>query len=138
MPGLKDDRPYIGFILGCRLAPTQNNSDCLGLYHCESSGILLRKTVEDSNGYVSIGAGSTVTDPLFRTLFGPLVPPRVCLAQLSYLMYRTKKDCRGACGGETDAALLCIDRHDPVWKSEASLEIEWTNCTKKSMPCKKN
>jgi hypothetical protein len=115
MPTIKDDRPYIGFILGCRLAPTQNNSDCLGLYLCESSGIVLRKTVQDSNGYVAIGAGAVVTDPLFRTLFGPLVHPRVCLAQLSYLMYRAKKDCRGACGGGTDAVLLRTDDPEPGW-----------------------
>lgn len=113
-PTLKDDRPYIGFILGCRLDPSPNNSDCLGLYLCESSGIVLRKTVDDSNGYVAIGAGAVVTDPLFRMLFGSLVHPRICLAQLSYLMYRAKKDCRGACGGGTDAVLLRTDDPNPA------------------------
>jgi len=115
MPTLKDDRPYIAFILGCRLDPTLNNSDCLGLYLCDSSGIALRKTINDSNGYVAIGAGAVVTDPLFRMLFGPLVQPRVCLAQMSYLMYRAKKDCRGACGGGTDAVLLRTDDPEPAW-----------------------
>lgn len=115
MPTLRDDRPHIAFILGCRLDPTPNNSDCLGLYLCESSGIALRKTVETSKGYVAIGAGAVVTDPLFRMLFGPLVHPRVCLAQLSYLMYRAKKDCRGACGGGTDAVLLRTDDTEPAW-----------------------
>lgn len=115
MPTLRDDRPYIAFILGCRLDPTPNNSDCLGLYLFESSGIVLRKTIEDSHGYVAIGAGAVVTDPLFRMLFGSLVHPRVCLAQMSYLMYRAKKDCRGACGGETDAVLLRTDDPEPAW-----------------------
>jgi len=115
MPALKDDRPYVAFIVGCRLDPTPNNSDCLGLYLVESSGIVLRKTVEDSNGYVAIGAGAVVTDPLFRMLFGPLVHPRVCLAQMSYLMYRAKKDCRGACGGGTNAVLLRTDDPEPAW-----------------------
>ncbi len=114
MPTAGNDRPQIAFILGCRLDTTPNNSDCLGLYLCESSGILLRKTVEDSNGYIAIGAGSVVTDPLFRMLFDSPVHPRLCLSQLSYLMYRAKKDCRGACGGGTDAVLLRSDNPEPA------------------------
>lgn len=108
------DRPYIAFILGCRIDPSPSNSDCLGLYLCESSGIVLRKRAEESR-YVAIGAGATVTDQLYRMLFRKLVNPRICLAQLSYLMYRAKKDCRGACGGGTDAVLLRTNDLEPAW-----------------------
>jgi hypothetical protein len=123
--GLKDERPYVAFVLGVRFPP--ENADPFALYLCESPGTVLRKTAEDSNGYVAIGAGSVVTDPLFRTLFGSLAYPRICLAQLSYLMYRAKKDCRGACGGDTDAVLLSINSPDPLWIDRTFMRVAETH-----------
>ncbi len=107
---VKDDRPAVTIIAGVRINPNE-----FGLYLCEPPGTLVRKTFQNSDGYVAAGAGIAVTDPMFRTLFGSPVAPRVCLAQLSYLMYRAKKDCRGACGGATDAVLLSVDHIDPLW-----------------------
>lgn len=107
---VKDDRPDVSIITGVRI-----NSNEFGLYLCEPPGTVVRKTFENSAGYVAAGAGQTVTDPIFRTLFGSLVPPRVCLGQLSYLMYRAKKDCRGACGGGTDAVLITAQHDHPLW-----------------------
>ena len=110
-----DDRPNVALVLGSRINNADGEVSEFGLYLCEPPGIVVRKTVENSNGYVAEGAGMVITDPLFRALFGPLVSPRVCLGQLSYLMYRAKKDCRGACGGGTDAVLITKEYPDPLW-----------------------
>jgi len=110
---VQDDRPDVSLVIGTHL--DGDNGSEFGLYLCEPPGTIVRKTVENSHGYVAEGAGLIITDPLFRTLFGPLVSPRVCLGQLSYLMYRAKKDCRGACGGETDAVLITDEYSAPLW-----------------------
>ena len=109
------ERPYTAFILGAQVQGISINPDRMGMYFCEPPAIMLRQTMENSKGYIAIGAGLVVTDPLFRTLFGNLVPARVCLAQISYLMHRAKKDCRGACGGGTDAVLLRTSNLEPAW-----------------------
>lgn len=114
---VKDDRPGITIIAGARINPSE-----FGLYLCEPPGTVVRKTLANSDGYVATGLGQAITDPMFRTLFGPAVPPRVCLAQLSYLMYRAKKDCRGACGGETDAVLLSEEYQEPMWIERAYMK----------------
>lgn len=106
---------YTAFVLGAIVLGNPVHPERIGLYYCEPPGKILRKTMENSGGYVAIGGGCVVTDPLFRTLFGELVHPRICLAQLSYLMYRAKKDCRGVCGGGTDAVLLRVDDSEPAW-----------------------
>jgi 20S proteasome alpha/beta subunit len=115
---VKDDRPLVTIIAGARINPGE-----FGLYLCEPPGTVVRKTFANSDGYVAAGAGQIVTDPMFRTLFGPPVPPRVCLAQISYLMYRAKKDCRGACGGATDAVLLSMDHAEPLWIQRPLMKI---------------
>ena len=114
---VKDDRPGITIIAGVRINPSE-----FALYLCEPPGTVVRKTFANSDGYVATGMGQIVTDPMFRTLFGPAVPPRVCLAQLSYLMHRAKKDCRGACGGETDAVLLSEEYPEPMWIERAYMK----------------
>ena len=115
---VKDDRPVVTIIVGVRINPSE-----FGLYLCEPPGTMVRKTFQNSDGYVAAGAGIGVTDPMFRTLFGSPVAPRVCLAQLSYLMYRAKKDCRGACGGATDAVLLSADHPEPLWIQRALMKM---------------
>src|SRR5208283_4546566 len=43
----------------------------IGLYFCQPPNTVNRKTLSDpSKGYIAVGAGAAVTDPLFRTLFG--------------------------------------------------------------------
>lgn len=115
-----NDRPDVALIVGARVNGEDGGE--FGLYLCEPPGTVVRKTAENSQGYVAEGAGLVITDPLFRTLFGPLVPPRVCLGQLSYLMYRAKKDCRGACGGRTDAVLITEESADPLWMERALMK----------------
>jgi hypothetical protein len=109
------DRPRLEMVLGARINSTPSIPCEFGLYLCEPPGSVVRRTHENSSGYVAAGAGMGITDPLFRTLFGQQVSPRVCLGQLSYLMYRAKKDCRGACGGGTDAVLITEEHADPLW-----------------------
>jgi len=116
-----NDRPDVSLIVAARLTdPSLNGTTEFRLYFCEPPGTIVQKTIENSSGYVAAGAGMIVTDPLFRTIFGPLVSPRRCLGQLSYLMYRAKKDCRGACGGRTDAVLITEEHSAPLW-------IEWVH-----------
>ena len=75
----------------------------------------MQKTVERTPTTPAEGAGMMITDPLFRTMFGPLVSPRMRLGQLSYLMYRAKKDCPRACGGGTDSVLITQEHSEPLW-----------------------
>ena len=71
--------------------------------------------LDDDGGYVAAGAGKIVTDSLFRTLFGRPSALRECLNRLSYLMYRAKNDCRGACGGQTDVVFLREGSGEQLW-----------------------
>ena len=74
------------------------------LYLCEPPTTVVHK----EEGYIAVGSGAMVTDPLFAALFTPLSP--TCGAQyvcreIAYLMYRAKKD-NIYCGGPTDAVYL--------------------------------
>ncbi len=117
-----NNQSYTAFILGVIVPGNSITPERIGLYYCEPPGKLLRKTIDNSKGYVAIGCGCVVTDPLFRTLFGAQVAPRVCLAQVSYLMYRAKKDCGGGCGGATDVVLLTTEKNAPVWIERAYMK----------------
>jgi 20S proteasome alpha/beta subunit len=77
--GSKDERPYMAFIFAAHVEGSPASKDNLALYFCEPPGIMLRQTAENSNGYIAVGAGLVVTDPISRTLFRSVVPPRVCL-----------------------------------------------------------
>ena len=86
----------------------------VGLYFCQPPNTVTRKTFSDSSdGYVAIGLGASVTDPLFRTLFGSPVSPHRCLREVSYLMYRAKKE-NAFCGGHTDAVFLKEEHVEPL------------------------
>jgi 20S proteasome alpha/beta subunit len=84
------------------------------LYLCEPPATLL-PSKED--GYIAVGCGAIVTDPLFRTLFTPLSPnlsaQYVC-REIAYLMYRAKKD-NALCGGPTDAVYLDTAKASATW-----------------------
>lgn len=79
------------------------------LYFCQPPNTVNR----NSTGYLGIGVGASVTDPLFRTLFGSLVSPHVCLREISYLMHRAKKE-NAFCGGHTDAVFLKKEYSKPL------------------------
>lgn len=83
------------------------------LYLCEPPNTVLWK----EEGYVAVGSGATVTDPLFATLFTPLSrhcgPQYVC-RELTYLIYRAKKD-NAFCGGPTDAIYLNTGEASATW-----------------------
>lgn len=80
-----------------------------GLYFCQPPNTVNR----NSTGYLGIGVGASVTDPLFRTLFGSVVSPHMCLREISYLMHRAKKE-NAFCGGHTDAVLLKEEYAQPL------------------------
>lgn len=87
----------------------------LGLYFCEPPNTVLRKhEFDDSNGYIAVGTGSAVTDPLYRTLFSSLNSATGRLRDIAYLMYRAKKD-SAYCDGRTNAVLLKNEYVDPIW-----------------------
>jgi hypothetical protein len=113
---LKDDRPETEVILGAFFRQSPDNPhDEVGLFLCQPPKTVVRRTFQDSKGYVAAGAGKMIADPLFRILFGELIVPHACLCQISYLMHRAKTDYAVYCGGETDVVLLGIDRERPVW-----------------------
>jgi hypothetical protein len=93
----------------------------MALYLCEPPTTVVRKTNENTGAYVSVGAGKSVADPLYRILFARPAGSRIRLAQISYLMYRAKKDCGGAVGGETDAVFLPFEHKEPSWVREESM-----------------
>lgn len=88
----------------------------LQLYHCEPPDTMLRVDCVDANsGYCAIGAGSTITDPIFRSYFGTECSANIGFQQIAYLMYRAKRDAAGVCGGETNAVLLKDEFSLPQW-----------------------
>ena len=92
------EKAGIQFVLGACL-----KNDGARLYFCEPPNSF----VEINDGYVAVGSGASVTDPLHKMLFGfsDHDSPIVSLRKLSYLMYRAKKD-SALCGGRTHCALL--------------------------------
>ena len=104
--------PGMELILGASVrapwAPERHLRGGVGLYHCEPPNTMnLKHFLEsDPSSYIGIGQGSSITDPLYRSLFGEMRDPKTCLKQIAYLMYRAKKDFAHACGGDTTAVFL--------------------------------
>lgn len=100
--------PGVGLISGITI-PGQGTR----LYLCEPPTTVLHK----EDGYVAVGCGSAVTDPLFGTFFTPLShnsgPQFVC-REIAYLMYRAKKD-NAYCGGPTDAVYFDTAEASATW-----------------------
>jgi hypothetical protein len=118
--------PSMKLIVGVFIPPNSAspNADSLGLYLCEPPTTVARKMpLDSSKGYIAIGAGPKITDPLFHTLFERPVSVRVCLEQISYLMYRAKKDCGAYCGGETDAVFLKSVYAEPPWIKRLDMKV---------------
>ncbi|HUB00530.1 MAG TPA: hypothetical protein VMA34_19525 [Terracidiphilus sp.] len=116
----RQGNPYIQIILGASLnRPKQANIRTGGgirLYNCEPPNTMVPVDREDaSGGYIGIGAGASVTDPIFRTLFSTTCSANIGLRQIAYLMHRAKKDAATACGGETNAVLLKNEFSFPMW-----------------------
>ena len=109
------DQPFIMLIAGAFVKEIGANPKDIGLFLCGPPGAVVQKTQENSSGYVCSGAGGIISDPLFKVLFARPASSQVRLAQIAYLMYRVKKDCAGACGGETDAVFLPFEHSKPLW-----------------------
>jgi len=110
--------PLVQLLVGVFIPPNPafSNRHGLRLYFCEPPNTIARKMPSDSSrGYIAVGAGLKIADPLFKILFDSPVSPRVCLGQISYLMYRAKKDCGAYCGGQTDAVFLKETHAEPTW-----------------------
>lgn len=84
----------------------------MGLYLCNPPKTVLPKLLE---GYVAVGLGADVTDPLRSILFefSRTLPPQLALRQVAYLMYRAKKEKAAGCGGDTTAYYVCEDGREP-------------------------
>lgn len=95
----------------------------LALYFCEPPNTVLRKlALDDSRGYVAVGTGAAVTDPLYMMLYSSALKiPRKRLIEISYLMYRAKKD-SAFCGGRTNAVWLPSENIPPVWIKPPDME----------------
>jgi 20S proteasome alpha/beta subunit len=95
--------PLVRLLVGARI-----NEDAARavLYLCEPPNTVLRKEEREWGGYIAIGAGATITDPIYRTwLSSTTATARLRLIQISYLMYRAKKD-NALCGGPTMTAIV--------------------------------
>jgi len=120
--------PPVQLILGIHVDrpqfPGGRNGGGIELYFCEPPNTMVRKTaLDDCRGYVAVGAGSVVTDPLYRALFGGPASTRARLLQISYLMYRAKKDMASACGGKTNAVILRCKHEYPIWVSNLQMDL---------------
>ncbi|HEX4007728.1 MAG TPA: hypothetical protein VHX60_16255 [Acidobacteriaceae bacterium] len=112
--GINVDRPVF---------PGGREGGGIELYFCEPPNTMVRKTaLDDCRGYIAIGAGSVVTDPIFRSFFAAPAPTRQRLLQISYLMYRAKKDMASACGGTTNAVVLRRTHEFPIWISHFEMD----------------
>lgn len=86
------------------------------LYHCQP-----RNTIQPKlEGYIAAGVGKEVTDPLQKTLFpathsSAMQSPQRILREISYLIYRAKKD-NAYCGKRTNAVYI-RDGAAPDWVS---------------------
>jgi hypothetical protein len=83
-----------------------------GLFLCEPPNTFLEK-----DDYVAVGAGASVTDPLYKTLFGnnggDHTEVHSILRRVAYLVYRAKKD-SWMCGKATTAALVHQGGREPT------------------------
>lgn len=106
--------PSVQLILGVRL-----NHKGMALYFCEPPN----SVVLDQRGYVAVGSGASVTDPLYKTLFPSVdAPARIRLTQVAYLMHRAKTD-SAFCGGKTIAVIVPADVDGiPGWVARESME----------------
>ena len=106
----------------------------LKLYSCE----LPNNVLPQPEGYIAIGAGAAVTNPLAINLFDPCPqsrPTQMVCRQIAYLMYRAKKD-NYNCKGGTDAIFLedtgntrAIDASDFKNAEAVSFQLDWIfNC----------
>jgi hypothetical protein len=76
--------------------------------------------LDDSRGYLAIGTGAAVTDPLYRMLFPGFASTPMRLMQICYLMYHAKKD-SAFCGGSTNAVVL-KNSGIPIWVTPLDTE----------------
>ncbi|MGO8719051.1 MAG: hypothetical protein ACLQMO_07510 [Acidobacteriaceae bacterium] len=124
----RQGNPYIQILLGVSLnRPRQTNVRAGGgvrLYNCEPPNTMVPVDRDDSSGgYMAIGAGASITDPIFRTLFGTACSLNIALHQVAYLMYRAKKDASSSCGGNTDAILIKNDFSLPLCVRRTDMEL---------------
>jgi hypothetical protein len=106
--------PATQFILAAYLIGNVISEDGLLLYFCEPPNtILLHDMHGDSKGFIGIGTGSAITNPMFATLFSSLASQKGRLMEFSYLMYLAKKN-DAWCGGRTIAVLLKSEHIEPM------------------------
>lgn len=100
--------PYIALVAGIYI-PGKGTR----LYLCQPPATVLLK----EEGYVAVGCGAVITDPLYATLCTPLSTtcgPQFVCREIAYLMYRAKKN-NAYCGGPTDAVFLSTAEASAVW-----------------------
>ena len=117
----RQDIPSIALVIGVKLTGIQEGEK-LALYHCGPPNTMIRITPEDG-GYIAVGGGSLITDPIFRTLFSCDCSAHTAIHQMSYLMYRAKKDAASICGGETSAIFLSTKLASPISIPPINMEI---------------
>lgn len=95
----------------------------VALYFCEPPNTVVRKhEYAPDNGYIAIGSGAVVTDPLFWTLFPMLFRnSRSRLMEVAYLMYKAKKH-NAMCSGRTSAVLLTAQHSKPIVVNPCSMQ----------------
>jgi hypothetical protein len=104
--------PQAEFIVGASVPalwdPDAKVTGGVGLYHCVPPSTMNKKHFLERypHTYLGIGVGATITDPLAKTFFRGMQLPIMTLKQISYLMYRAKKDFASVCGGATNAIFL--------------------------------
>jgi hypothetical protein len=120
--------PPIQMVMGVyvdRIAlPQPKTGGGVALYYCEPPNTMVAKELlDDCRGYHAIGLGSVVTDPLYRTLFAGPATTRTRLLEISYLMYRAKKDMASGCGGDTNAVLVRRKNEFPFWINNLEMRL---------------
>lgn len=97
--------PSVQLVLGARL----NDGSGLALYFCEPPNTVVR----EPSGYLAVGAGASITNPLHQVLFSSCPKTaRTKLIQIAYLMYRAKKE-SALCGGRTISVVIGLEPSTP-------------------------
>jgi hypothetical protein len=106
--------PKVGFILASYINGYQIRNEGLFIHYCEPPNtMILRKIFDDHDGFIGIGTGSAITNPLFKTLFSSLASAKARLTEFAYLMYRAEKN-DAWCGGPTIAVVLKAEHIEPM------------------------
>jgi len=83
--GVPNTELILGASVSAPWVPERQNRGGLGLYFYQPPNTMNRKHFleSDPSTYIGIGQGSSIADPLYKSLFGSMTGPKTCLKQIA-------------------------------------------------------